>query len=366
MILRDIIPILEALAPPDYAMAGDRIGLQVGDPDKDIKKIIVTLDVTPAVIAEAASHSADLVVAHHPLIFNPISNVRRDIYPQSLAYSLVSAGISAYVMHTNFDCAEGGINDVLAERLGVFDSKFMESTFTERLFKLVTFVPEDAVGTVSEALSDAGAGVIGDYTRCSFRTQGVGTFIPMEGAEPYTGAVGELESASEVRLEVVVPKNSLQRAISAMRAAHPYEEVAYDVYPLWNKGGQWGMGRYGKLKKPMTFDGFCEMVRDALEVEAIRPSGDPDSLIETVAVIGGSGGDKVGLAKALGADVFVTGEVKHSQLLHAQAMGLNLIDATHQYTERPGMIALAPRLYDLLSSAGVTVEYVDDIVLNGG
>jgi putative NIF3 family GTP cyclohydrolase 1 type 2 len=187
--------------------------------------------------------------------------------------------------------------------------------------------------------------------------------MPGHGAEPYTGEVGHLESVTEIRLEVVVPKSALPAALAAMREAHPYEEVAFDIYPLLNKGTQWGLGRVGSLRTPMSFEGFCEMVRDVLEVEEIRPSGDPEAMIQKVAVLGGSGGDKIALARALGADVFVTGEVKHSQLLHAQAIGLNVIDATHFYTERPGMISLAPKLNDLLSSEGITVEYYDDPIL---
>ncbi|MHB1001421.1 MAG: Nif3-like dinuclear metal center hexameric protein [Armatimonadota bacterium] len=365
MKLSDIIPILEEMAPPEYALPGDRIGLQVGDPDQDVRSIVVTMDLTHRVLGEAIRRNAGLIIAHHPLIYDPLTSVRSDIYPQSLIYRLIKAGIPLYIMHTNYDAAEGGTDDTLAERLGLIDTRILEPTYTGKNFKLVTFVPVDSVDAVRDAMSDAGAGIIGSYSHCSFQSKGEGTFTPMEGSEPWVGHVGEFETADEYRLEMMVPEISLHDVISAMIKVHPYEEVAYDVYPLWNKGVQRGFGRYGKLVKPMTFDGFCEMVRDVLEVEDTRVSGDPESIIETVALMGGSGGSRIDLAHSVGADVYVTGDVKHSQFMQAQALGINMLDATHFHTERPGMIALAPRLYDALSSDGVTVEYIDDMIING-
>jgi len=369
MKLGKIIRVLEDIAPPEYAKADDAIGLQIGDLDQEVRRIIVTVDVTPAVTGEAIRRSADLVVAHHPLIsvkYAPLASIRLDVYPQSLVYKLVNAGTALYVMHTNYDAATGGINDVLAERLGVVDTKVLEPTYTGKMFKLVIFVPSEAVDAVRDALAEAGAGVIGNYTHCSFQSPGTGTFKPMPGAEPYVGKVGELEKAPEFRLEVLAPEGSLHDAISAMLAAHPYEEAAYDVYPLWNRGEEFGLGRYGRLRTPMTFDGLCEMARDVLEVEDLRVSGDPDASIETVAVLGGAGGSSIELAHSKGVDAYVTGDVNHHQFLLAKALGLNVIDATHFHTERPGMIALAPRLYDVLSAEDVTVEYADDITLAEG
>ena len=232
MKLSEIIPLLEEIAPPEYAKPDDAIGLQIGDPDQDVRRVIVTVDVTPAVVGEAIRRSADLLVAHHPLVsvkYAPLASIRLDVYPQSLVYKLVNAGTALYVMHTNYDAAAGGINDVLAERLGVVDTKVLEPTYAGKMFKLVTFVPGEAVDAVRDALAEAGAGVIGNYSHCSFQSPGTGTFKPMPGAEPYVGKVGELEKAPEFRLEVLVPEAGLHDAISALLAAHPYEEVAYDV-----------------------------------------------------------------------------------------------------------------------------------------
>jgi dinuclear metal center YbgI/SA1388 family protein len=363
MKLSSIIPILEQIAPPEYAMQNDRIGLQIGDPEQEVKRVIVSLDVTRAVVSAASRQSVDLIVVHHPLIYDPLPNVRLDLYPQSLVYELVKAGISLYVLHTNYDVTEGGTDDVLAARLGIVDPVVLQPNYTGKLFKIVTFVPGEAVDAVRDAISDAGGGVIGNYTHCSFQSPGTGAFIPMPGAQPYVGTVGEPETAPELRLEMQVQENSLHDAITAMIAAHPYEEVAYDVYPLWNKGKVRGFGRYGRLRKPMTFDGFCEMVGDMLEVDDTRIVGDPDARVESIAVMGGSGGSAIGLAHSKGVDAFVTGDVKHSQFMQAKALPINLIDATHLHTERPGMIALSPRLHDLLSPNGVTVEYVDDLTL---
>jgi dinuclear metal center YbgI/SA1388 family protein len=346
-------------------MSGDSIGLQIGDPEQDVRQVIVTVDVTPAVVAEAVRKGADMLISHHPLIYTPLPSVRLDVYPQSLVYTLVCAKISHFAMHTNFDAADGGINDVLADRLGLVDTKVLEPTHVEKSFKLVTFVPSEAVDAVREALADAGAGIIGRYTHCSFQAPGTGTFEPMEGAEPYIGNVGKQEKAPEYRLEMLVTEKTLHDAVSALLTAHPYEEVAYDVYPLKDPAKVAGIGRYGVLRAPMSFDGFCEMVKDVLSVEDARVCGDPESRVSKVAVLGGSGGGSIGLAKSLGVDAFVTGDVRHHQFVEARAIGLNVIDATHFHTERPGMIALAPLLHDLLSSEGITVDYLDDEVLAG-
>jgi len=357
MILREIIQILDEIAPPERALPDDRIGLLIGDPKQEVRSVIVTVDVTPVLLKERA---ADLIVAHHPLIYTPLRTVRLDKYPENLVYALINSGTSLFVMHTNYDLADGGINDVLADRLGIINPRIVKAIGGENLFKLVVFVPTEAIEDVINSMCDAGAGWIGNYSHCTFRAAGIGTFKPLEGTCPYIGRVGEVEEVQEYKLETIVPGTRLQSVISAMVSAHPYEEVAYDVYPLKNKYKEWGLARCGSLSSPTTFERFCERVRDVLEVDSLRTCGDPDATVETVGVVGGSGGGELPAVLESGADVFVTGDIKHSQFLEAQAMGLMMIDAGHFETERPGMIALAPRLRDLLSPHGVTVEYFDD------
>jgi dinuclear metal center YbgI/SA1388 family protein len=367
MKLSEIIRILEDIAPPEYAQADDSIGLQIGDPNQDVRRVMVTVDVTPGVVAEAIRRPIDLLVSHHPLLsvkYSPLASVRLDQYPQSLVYQLVNGGVGLWVMHTNFDAAVGGINDVLAERLGIVDTQVFLPTRDGKMFKVMTFVPGEAVDAVRDAISEAGGGVIGNYTQCSFQSPGTGTFKPEPGAEPCVGKVGKLEKAAEFRLEMLVPEHRLHDAISALIAAHPYDEVAYDVYPLWNKGETHGIGRIGKLREPMSFQRFCAMVCRELGVPDPRVVGDPESMAETIAFIGGGGGSRVGMAHEMGADVYLTGDVNHHQFLEAKALGINVIDATHFWTERPGMIALAPRLHELLSPKKVTVEYWDDFTLS--
>ncbi|MDH7481458.1 MAG: Nif3-like dinuclear metal center hexameric protein [Armatimonadota bacterium] len=360
MLLRDIIPILEDIAPPERMLPDDRIGLMIGDPGQDVRSIVVTVDVTLPLLK---SRSADLIIAHHPLIYNPLRSIRLDQYPQKIVYALVNAGVSLYVMHTNYDCADGGINDVLADRLGIADPQILKVTGGEKLFKLAVFVPNEAVDDVLNAVCEAGAGWIGNYSHCTFRSPGTGTFKPLEGATPYIGHVGELEQTAEFKLETIVPEKRLHDVLRAMLAVHPYEEVAYDVYPLWNKGKEWGLGRYGKLREPTTFGEFCCLVRDVLNNEVLRVSGDSGAPVETVAVVGGGGSGEVEAAYSKGVDVFVTGDLRHDRFVEARTLGLMVIDAGHFETERPGMIALAPRLHDILSPHGVTVEYVDELIL---
>ncbi|HAH86189.1 MAG TPA: Nif3-like dinuclear metal center hexameric protein [Armatimonadetes bacterium] len=360
MKLCEIVKIMDEIAPPELACPGDPVGLHVGDPGQEIERIAVTVDATPRVIGEAVRRRVELIITHHPLTYTPLSSVRTDIYPQSLIYRIVSAKMALFAAHTNFDVAPGGINDALCSRLGIRDAEILEPTVNESLFKLAVFVPEESVESVRDAIFKAYPGKIGNYSHCSFASPGMGTFKPLPGAEPHIGVVGEMERVQEMRLEVLVAQDSLHSVISAMTAAHPYEEVAYDVYPLKNEGAKYGLGRIGALQKPMSFDGFCEMVRDVLDAEDARVSGNPDSIIERVAVMGGTGGSVMELVRSRGADAYVTGEVRHHEALHAQAIGLNLVEATHFATERPGMVDLAPRLYDRLSESGVSVVYMDD------
>ncbi len=367
MILADIIRMLEEIAPPKYAQPDDTIGLQAGDPDQDVKNILVTVDITPEVVSEAIRRKADLIVSHHPVINSRagfLSSVRADVYPQSLIYKLVHAGTALYVMHTNYDAADGGINDVLAEILGVVDTKRLLPTYTDKMFKLVTFVPEEASEAVRVAVADAGAGEIGNYSDCSFQTEGIGSFKPLVGADPHIGTVGELEQTPEVRLEVIVPEDHLHDVISAMIGAHPYEEPAYDVHLLWNQGEVHGIGVYGRLKSPTTFGAFCAMVCEKLHVPDPRTSGDPNSAVKTVAILGGGGSGRIDLAHSKGADVYVTGDVGHHQFLLAKALGINVLDATHFWTERPGMISLADKLTELLEDDGIKVSYADDTTIS--
>lgn len=331
---KDLIAYIEELAPSRLAEAWDNSGWQVGNPNAEIEKAMVALDVDERVVAEAADTGCQLIICHHPLLMQGLKSVRLDTTTGRLLGSLLQKGIGVYAAHTNLDCAEGGINDLLAERLGLREAGVLKPVRKEKLYKLVVFVPSSHVEPVAAALSRAGAGRIGEYLDCTFRVEGTGTFRPGEGTNPYVGKQGVLEKVREIRLETVLPEGYTRQAIKALQEAHPYEEVAYDIYPLVLEGPASGLGRVGRLQGTLKFYQFIEQVKAALGVGWIRYGGDRESDVDCVAVCGGSGADLWPAAKAAGAQVLVTGDIKYHTARDILAAGMKFIDAGHFATER--------------------------------
>lgn len=358
MKLKDIIRDLEEIAPPILADDGDKIGLQVGSVESDIARISVAVDPTFSVIDSAIEHGANLLISHHPLIYTPLETLAAGKPTADRIIKLISSGVALYVLHTNYDSVDGGINDVLAERLGVRVTGLLTTTRRERKFKVAVFTPAKAISAVRDAMAEAGAGVIGNYTHCSFRAEGTGTFLPLSEAQPHVGSVGKLEAAPEFRLEMLAPEWRLGAVLDAMVSNHPYEEVAYDVYPLENEPYAYGYGRIGTLSEAIKLSEFRERVGDALDSRETRMVGKPDRPIETVALCGGGGRHLIRDAAAKGADVYVTGDVGHHDFLDADMLGLAVIDAGHYETERPGMVALAERLGRMYREESLTVEFL--------
>jgi len=324
-----LIRALEEWAPPALAVEKDPIGLQVGDPGAEVTGVLVTLDVTEEVVDEALRLGANWIVSHHAFIYRPFRHLRGDRPNGRLAAKLLSNGINVYVAHTNLDTAVGGVNDVLAEKLGLEHAEVLAPHVRERLKKIVVFVPEDHHMQVLNAMCEAGAGWIGNYSHCTFNLRGTGTFLPGEGTNPYIGQQGKLEQVEEVRLETVVPESAQTRVVQAMLKAHPYEEVAYDIYPLELPGRSFGLGRIGRLPERTRLKVLAERVKEAYGIPALRLVGDPDRLVSTVAVLGGSGGRYAWTALERGADVFITGDIDYHTALDSLAAGLALIDPGH-------------------------------------
>ncbi|MBI2844903.1 MAG: Nif3-like dinuclear metal center hexameric protein [Armatimonadetes bacterium] len=358
MKLREVIRDLEEIAPPGLVDEGDKIGLQVGNVESDATRVLVAVDPTPAVVDAAVHEGADLLICHHPLIYTPLESLAAGEPTQDRLIKLISAGVALYVMHTNYDSVEGGVNDALAETLGVDVTGILATRRRERKFKVIVFVPSESVDAVRDAMAEAGAGIIGHYTYCSFRTEGIGTFVAMPTAQPYVGDIGNLEEVGEFRLEMLVPEWRLGQVIDAMIAKHPYEEVAYDVYPLANEPYTYGYGRVGRLKNAVKLAEFRETVAEALDFRETRMIGDADRPVEIVALCGGAGRSLIKDAAACGANVFVTGDMGHHDMLAADALGLAVIDAGHYHTERPGMEALAERLSRIYAEKPVSVEFL--------
>jgi dinuclear metal center YbgI/SA1388 family protein len=325
----EIIQLLEQFAPKHLAMEGDKIGLQIGTLNKPIQRMMIALDVLEEVIDEAIEKKIDLIIAHHPPIFRPLKQIVTDQPYGRMIEKCIKHDIAIYAAHTNLDIAEGGVNDWLAEALQLEDVQVLVPTYEEKLKKLVVYVPETHADAVRAAIGDAGAGHIGNYSHCTFNSRGIGTFLPEEGANPFIGEKGKLEMVEEVRIETIFPASIQRKVIQAMLKAHPYEEVAYDIYPLDNEGHVFGLGRIGKLKEEMTLEQFAEHVKKSFEVPAVRVVGDRSSRVRKVAVIGGDGNKYIHQAKMSGADVYVTGDLYYHVAHDAMMLGINIVDPGH-------------------------------------
>jgi dinuclear metal center YbgI/SA1388 family protein len=320
---------VEQLAPKYVAVPDDKIGLQLGTLAKEIRKVFVTLDITEAVVDEAISVGADLIVAHHALIYRPLTHVLTDFPPGRIVEKLIKHDIAVYIAHTNLDVAEGGLNDWLADRIGLLQTEPLEVVYTEKLYKLVVYVPDSHQQSLCDAMFVAGAGTLGNYSHCSFSHAGVGTFLPHAGANPQIGQVGKLESVEEQRIEVLVAESSHKQVIQAMKQAHPYEEVAYDLFTLERAGHVHGLGRIGRIPQEVSLRELIALVKQAYDIPMVRVVGNLERPIRKVAVLGGSGGRYARRAEFRGADAYITGDIDYHVAQDALASGLAIIDVGH-------------------------------------
>lgn len=357
-----IINIINQIAPPRLAEDWDNVGLIIGDYAAAVDKVMVSLDVTDAVLDEAIEQGVQLIISHHPMIFSDLKTIRNDHPTGRLILKAIRHGIHIFAAHTNLDIAKGGINDILADRLELTRVKPLTDVTTEALSKIVVFVPGGYEEDVRNALGDAGAGWIGNYSHCTFQTTGTGTFKPLAGTHPFIGHEGELEKVKEVRLETIVPASRLQRVIKAMLKAHPYEEVAYDIYPLNNAGEETGLGRIGYLTEPMPLHAVLAKVKQVLMLPHLSYIGDLERLISKVAIMGGSGGSYIKKAVFQGADLYLTSDIKFHDGQLAESLGLTVIDAGHYGTE----VVVVPYLFNILQEEitreSLTVEVVQSTV----
>jgi dinuclear metal center YbgI/SA1388 family protein len=346
--VREIAEAVEKIASRALAEDWDNVGLQVGDPEADIRRVLVALTPLPEIFEEAEEIGADFLLVHHPLIFRPLKSVDVSSYPGDLVTHAIRKNLTVYAAHTNYDVTPGGVSVALAQALGLTEPQEIVVPRGE-LRKLVVFVPEENADAIADALTEAGAGVIGEYTHCTFRAPGTGTFFGGEGTDPYAGEKGRLERVSELRLETVVPAHLASEAAAAVRAAHPYEETALDVYPVDGHPEGCGYGRASTMSGPLSPEELREHVTQSLGFPArLVADPDPAQRIERVAVLGGSGGSFIPQAAASGADAYVTGDLDYHDALLAESLGLTAIDAGHAATELPSLEPLARRLGELV------------------
>lgn len=323
---------IEENYPLNLAEDYDNVGLLIGRPDRQINKVLVCLEVTSKVIEEAVNNNCEMIISHHPLIFKPVKKITSNNYITSMVMDLIKADINLYAMHTNFDNGKNGMNDILAKMLELQNINILSTEKNVSLYKIVVFVPKSHEKIVRDAILNSGAGHIGNYSHCSFNTNGKGTFMPLEGTSPFIGQQYNLETVDEVRIETIVIERDITKVINNMLNVHPYEEVAYDIYPLKNSLAA-GTGRFGKLKNKMSLKNFCEYIKSKLNIPYLNVSGNLDNIVGNIAVVGGAGSDFITNAIEHGCDTLLTGDIKHHDAIDALEMGLNLIDGGHYFTE---------------------------------
>ena len=339
-----VIDHLERLCPPRLAADWDNVGLLLGDRAGAVGRIMTCLTLTPEVTAEAVERRVDLIVTHHPILFRATKRFNADTPDGRMILQLARAGVSVYSPHTAFDNATEGINAQLARSLGLTDVVPLRRGAGAKQVKLVVFVPDKDLAKVSDAVFAAGAGRIGEYSECSYRLSGTGTFFGSDATNPTVGEKGRREEVSEWRLEVVCPESLTGAVVAAMRQAHSYEEPAYDVYPLAPAPGKAGSGRVGMLPAPAPLGQLAAAVRQALGSGPVQVVGDPDRPVRRVAVACGAAGSLLGEAVRARAEAFLTGEMSFHDCQAARAQGVGLVLPGHYATERCGVEELVDRI----------------------
>ncbi|NKS51423.1 Nif3-like dinuclear metal center hexameric protein [Rhodococcus hoagii] len=336
--LADVIGALETAYPPALAESWDSVGLVAGDPADEVRKVVVAVDATAAVVDEALASGAQLLLVHHPLLLRGVDTVGAHTPKGALLHRLIRGGCALYSAHTNADRADPGVSDALAGALGLVATRPLVPIPDTATDKWVVMVPTTDTVRIREALFAAGAGELGDYRECSWTVTGDGQFRPLPGAAPTLGVVGEVETVREDRVEVIAPRRSRARILAALRAAHPYEEPAFDVFETADFPGSRGLGRIGELPEPQTLREFTARVAAALPRTewGVRAAGDPDRVVRTVAVCGGSGDSLLDTVSGLGADVYVTADLRHHPAdEHLRRGGPALVDVAHWASEQP-------------------------------
>jgi dinuclear metal center YbgI/SA1388 family protein len=332
MTIAEILEPFEQWAPPSLQEPYDNSGLILGDPKTKCTGVLLCLDVTEAIIDEAISLGYNLIISHHPLIFNGLKKIRTDHWADRTLVNAIRAGVAIYACHTNADNIFHGVNNRIADQLNLQNRRIL-SPKAGLLRKLVVFVPVEYEEKLRMALFDAGAGNVGNYAACSFSAKGMGTFMPEIGAQPFTGEIGKRHSAEESRLEVLFPNWLENKVLKAMRAAHPYEEIAYEIYPINNKHQEIGSGMIGTLPEPIHEKEWLDLVKTNFQAGVVRHTSFLGKKVSTVAVCGGSGSFLLSQAIGQKADVFLTADLKYHEFFEANQQIL-LTDIGHFESEQ--------------------------------
>ena len=314
-------------------MQGDKVGLFCGDIQRGIEKILVALDVSNAVLKEAADGKFDLIITHHPLYRKDFKNIIADDPISGKIYFAVQHDIAIYSAHTNLDFAPDGVSMTLAENIGVEVDGFLRSECNEKLYKLVIFIPRNEFEKFRDEILKIGVGHIGNYSYCSFSTEGEGTFVPLPGTQPFIGETGKLEKVNEIRLETIVPQHLLKDALEIIATCHPYQEPAFDIYPIENNKIKGGFGVVGKFETTIKLADAIHRCKSKLPTQAIRYTGKAESFVRSVAILGGSGDSFITDVIDAGVDVFIAGEIGHHSAMALDEAKIATILPGHFATE---------------------------------
>jgi len=333
MLIKDITNFLEEFAPLSLQESYDNSGLLIGTASNTVTKVLITLDVTEEVINEAVSKKCELIIAHHPVIFNGIKKLTNSNSTERLVVKAIKANMAIYAIHTNLDSVVGGVNGILANKLGIINPKILlakDGGFN----KIICFCPTEHTNRVKNAMFNAGAGKIGNYDSCSFISEGTGTFKPLTGSNPFVGTEDQFHNENENRIEVIIPSYRLNNAILAMKNSHPYEEPAYDIYTLNNVNTMVGSGLIGYLANPTPIEEYLKTVKRILGAKYIKHNKLINRPVKKIAICGGSGSFLINTAAQKKADVFITADIKyHEYFEHVETM--TIVDAGHYETENP-------------------------------
>jgi len=332
MLLKEITSFLEEKAHLSLQESYDNSGLIVGNPNMEISKALICLDCTEAVVDEAIEKGANLIIAHHPIVFKGLKTFTGKNYVERVVINAIKNNIAIYAIHTNLDNVKQGVNHKIAQLIGLTKTRVLAPS-KGQITKLATYVPKDYIESVSNALFKAGAGSIGNYDQCSFRTDGIGTFRGNEHATPFVGNIGNLHREPEIKLEVILESFKTTKVLAALRNAHPYEEVAYDLFSLENQHQEIGAGLIGETMAAMTIDQFAKFVKEKMQVKVMRITKPIERLVKKVALCGGSGSFLLAHAKAAGADVFISADFKYHEFFDAEN-SLTIMDIGHYESEQ--------------------------------
>lgn len=349
------IDVLNRIAPVHLAEAWDNVGLQLGSRQWPVKKIWTALDPLPEVVAKAIENDVDLLVTHHPLFFKPINNIDCETPVGRIVQMASSSQLAVYSAHTNLDSAPGGVNDVLAERIGLHPLRVLAGPVKCERCKLVVFVPSTHVQAIVDALVDLNSGHMARYSCRSFRCSGVGTFLATDGSSPAVGKPGIFSEVEEQRVEVTVARKELDRVLGGLKKVHPYECMAYDVYALPAVDRQAGLGRVGELAAPVALADFVDNLKTTLNLGAVNVVGDLEEKVKTVAVCSGSGSSLLNAAIGSGAQVYVSGDLGYHTARDAQQKGIGLVDIGHFGSEQLIVGALAASIREASQALGLEV-----------